>query len=423
MLAGCGGAPLPEGRTDAGPAAFPSGLVQVQTVENLADTPANEPMVVRHPAGTLFVAGFGASADTESPPQLWLSSDGGENWNRVDVGTSSDGARGNSDCDLAVGPDGTLYLIAMGFDRSTFEGVHIAVGASSDLGATWTWTTLSEDRYDDRPWVDVAPDGTAHAIWNDGTGVSHAVSTDHGKTWEEWGKVHPAGGSSHLAIGPSGELAVRVTPLSASGNKYDEGLEVIAVSTDGGRTWVTHAAPGTRGPWHTTFTDSTIVKRWVEPVAWDADGALYHLWSEGHELKLGRSADRAATWASWVVADDGTNAYFPYLIGRGPGELAAAWFTGEGEGLMVNVAMIRAPATDEGEPRVASADPFRQEVWGDRNGKVARETAGEYVPLIFLGDTGLGVVTAIRNTRMTPDGGFEIIGDRQGFCWRRFEER
>jgi hypothetical protein len=422
-LIGCSGTTSPERGADPKQAAtFPTKLVQVQTADHI-DSPAHEPMVVRHSDGALFVAGFGATPDTESQPQLWKSTDVGKSWTPVNVGTAAEGARGNSDVDLAMGPKGKLYYISMGFDHTKLEGVRMAIGVSSDIGASWTWTTVSEDRYDDRPWIEVAPDGTAHAIWNDGDGVSHVRSTDSGQTWVELDKVHPAGGSSHLAIGPEGELAVRVTPLSASGHQYDDGLELIAVSTDSGQTWVTHDAPGIRGAWDTTFTDPNIVKRWVEPVAWDTDGALYHLWSEGEELKLGRSADQGATWTTWVIADDGKVAYFPYLIARGSGELAASWFSGEGEDLMVNVAMIHAPFTNEGEPRVAHAQPFQQDVFGGREGEVTRDTAGEYVPVIFLGDAELGVVTTLRNSRIKPEGGFELIGDRQGFTWRQFEGR
>jgi hypothetical protein len=318
-----------------------------------------------------------------------------------------------------MGPEGTLYFITMGFNWETFEGTHMTIGVSRDLGESWTWTILSEDRFDDRPWVEVAPDGTAHAIWNDGAGVSHAVSTDRGQTWEEWDKVHPAGGSSHLAIGPKGEVAVRVTPLSASANRYDEGVEFIAISTDGGRTWLTHNAPGTL-EWDATFQDTTKIQRWVEPLAWDTDGVLYHLWSEGKDVMLGRSEDQGATWITWTVANDGEDAYFPYLIARGSGELAATWYTGRGENLKVNVALIQMSSSEEKKPQIVRAVPFQQEAWMEIEDGATRDTAGEYVPLIFLGSTELGVVTAIRKVGPTPDMRFTKRGDRQGFTWRKF---
>jgi hypothetical protein len=79
-----------------------------------------------------------------------------------------DGAIGNSDVDLAVSPDGTLYFVSMGFDNKASEGKHIAVGVRRNSGNTWHWTMLSKKRFDDRPWVAVEPDGTVHVVWNDG---------------------------------------------------------------------------------------------------------------------------------------------------------------------------------------------------------------------------------------------------------------
>jgi len=193
------------------------------------------------------------------------------------------------------------------------------------------------------------------------------------------------------------------------------------VSTDGGRTWITHDAPGTRGIWDTTFSDPTKVPRWVEPVAWDADGVLYHLWSEGNDLVLGRSVDQGVTWLSWIVANDGEVAYFPYLIARGSGELAATWLTGRKDSLMVNVALIQAPSSDDGEPLIARATPFQQEVLSELEGEVIRSASGEYVPVIFLDDAELGVVTTIRDIRGDREGGLMLHGDRQGFTWRKFK--
>jgi hypothetical protein len=146
------------------------------------DRMAREPMIVEHPTGALFVAGYGM-LNRPSPvetPNLWKSADGGKTFSRVDVGTTDQGALGNSDVDLALGPEGTLYFATMTFDNTVNEGININIGVSSDVGATWAWTQLSNTRWDDRPWVEVAPDGTAHVIWNDGDGLSHAVSTDRG---------------------------------------------------------------------------------------------------------------------------------------------------------------------------------------------------------------------------------------------------
>lgn len=113
-------------------------LALSRQVDCLDKGAAREPMIVEHPNGTLFVSGYGRSANgtPQTAPRLWKSADHGVTWQPVNVGTEADGASANSDVDLAIAPDGTLYLVSMWFDNKTLEGTHIVVGASSDSGNT-----------------------------------------------------------------------------------------------------------------------------------------------------------------------------------------------------------------------------------------------------------------------------------------------
>ncbi|HEX5716310.1 MAG TPA: sialidase family protein [Thermoanaerobaculia bacterium] len=384
-----------------------SALSVADPIDHL-DSLAREPMVVEHPDGTLFVSGYGASA-----PTLWKSSDHGANWMRVHVGNEADGALGNSDVDLAVAPDGTLYFVAMVFDREALEGRSISIGVSKDVGMTWSWTLLSETRFDDRPWVEVAPDGTAHVIWNDGDGVCHAVSRDGGITWTERPRIHAQGGSSHLAVGPHGELAVRVTPLSASGNRYDEGIDILAISSDGGATWQKRAAPGQR-EW-SPMQDNQVpprwvepaLPRWVEPLAWDAEGALYSLWSNQKGLWLAQSRDQGVDWTSWHMDKGADVLYFPYLIARGHGELAGTWFSGVGEKVQAHVGLFK--VGDGDAPRLIQSKPIRLNAWRQD----VRDTGGEYLAMTFLRTGGLGVVSPVQNQQ----------AEQFGFSWWKIEVR
>jgi hypothetical protein len=401
FLAACSTAP------DDGEMGNPAALelVALPTTDHLGHL-AREPMIVEGSDGSLFVAGYGADM-----PTLWRSADGGDSWASVDVGSEADGAVGNSDVDLAVAPDGTLYFVVMSYDRQVFEGRGIAVGTSRDGGGSWSWSSLSRDRFDDRPWIEVATDGSAHAIWNDGAGVSHTVSRDRGRTWTELSRVHPSGGSSHLAIGPTGALAVRVTPFSASGNKMDPGTDGIAVSSDGGATWELRELPGTRS-WTQSFDPQDGVLRWVEPIAWDATGALYALWSEGRVLWLGRSLDDGASWRRWPVVQDSATVYFPYLLARGTGELAATWFSGVGDSLRAHLALIEVGAGSDAAPRVTRAAPFSFPAFrrAEEDSTFRRDTSGEYIPIVFLRDGRLAVVTTIQDP----------ANDRLGFTFRPY---
>ncbi len=395
-------------------------LVSIQATDSLPlalnepvhhlDTLAREPMIVQHPDGTLFVSGYGSQVTGTDPngvPSLWRSVDGGATWQRVDVGTAADGAAGNSDVDLAVGPAGTLYFLVMGFDRSVRQGTHIAVGVSHDVGATWRWTRLSETRFDDRPWVRIAPDGTAHAIWNDDQGVSHAVSADRGRTWMERERVHPEGGSSHLAMGPAGEIAVRISPIAASANRFAEGVDLVAISTDSGSTWKKSAAPGNR-VWDRTFSNPKLIPRWVEPLAWDEAGALFHLWSEGTEVRLARSVNQGSSWTVWTVSEEAGPAYFPYLVAGGAGNLAATWFSGSGDDLAAHLVRIEVPVTAGEELVVRRSAPIQIDAWAEvKTGAPQRTPAGEYIPVLFLADGRLAVATPIQ----------DAVRNRWGFSW------
>jgi len=391
LAAGC--ASVPPAATEL---AVAQRLTVMQRVEHL-DAVAREPMLAEHPQGALFVTGY-----WDPEPRLWKSQDRGATWTRVDVGP---GAVGNSDVDLAVASDGTLYFVNMTYDREKEEGRQIAIGVSGDAGTSWRWTTLSKSRFDDRPWVEVAPDGTAHVIWNDGSGVSHTVSRDRGATWTTPARIHDRGGSSHLAIGPQNQLAVRITPLSASGNKYDEGLDLIAVSSDGGASWQKRPAPGQRD-WSPDF-ESEATPRWVEPLAWDAAGRLYSLWTDKKGVRLARSDDLGATWTTRTVADTAAPAFFPYLTARRRGELAATWFTStknDMKDLQWYAARI------DGERVLVSA---AQSLESRRTRGGGNDTAGEYLAVAFLRDGTLGVVTPLQN----------VAGKRAGFTWWRFEGR
>jgi hypothetical protein len=372
-----------------------------------ADRMAREPMVVEHPGGALFVAGYGTpSGATGLQPNLWKSVDRGKSWRIVDVGSPAQGVVGNSDVDLAMAADGTLYFVSMSFDRKASQGTDINIGVSYDVGATWTWTRLSDTRWDDRPWVEVAPNGTAHVIWNDGEGVSHAVSTDRGKWWTELPRIHPQGGSSHLAIGPKGEVAVRLTPHSASGFKDHPEVDLIAVSLDEGKTWQKHRAPGQR-----TWTPMMELKggglpRWVEPIAWDAAGTLYSLWTDHSGVHLARSGDRGSTWQqSLIVESKEATAFFPYLVARGAGELAATWFSANlPDYAMLRAHVARITSRGDGAPEVRVAPPVSFEALDARGNP---QTGGEYLPVAFLRDGTVAVVTPLQNLK----------AKRLGFSW------
>ncbi len=388
------GACASRGNAPVAPTLVP--LEQVTTV----GTRTREPMLVQHPNGTLFAAGYAVASQG-----VWTSTDLGKRWTPVAFGENAAGLLGNSDTDLAVAADGTLYFASMTFDRSNSEGRQIAIAVSRDAGATWSWSLLSRNRFDDRPWVKTAADGTAHVIWNDGSGVHHRISRDRGATWLTMPRISARGGSSHLAIGPDGQIAVRVAPISASGNRNDPGVDSLKISSDGGATWRTHAPPG-KPVWSVKSLD-----RWVEPLAWTSDGRLFAAWTEGSKIWLGRSTDRGATWVSWPIQRVAGTAFYPYLAVSATNELAVTWHSGFSESLRWHLATLQAP-TGAALGTVRVSEPMLLDAWTWPADKPdvppVRSSAGEYLAALFLRDGGLGVVTPVQSKT------------RDGFTWWRF---
>lgn len=394
-------------------AAGPVTVTVDEPVDYLSPDSSNviEPMVVEHPDGTLFVCGYGARGG----PRLYRSGTAGQSWERVEIGTAEDGAVGNSDCDLAVGPEGTVYLTKMRFSGEV-GGTGLGIVSHPADEDRWFWTTISEELGSDRPWVDVGPDGTAHLVWNRGQqrdstlerGVLYTRSRDSGRTWDPPRVIYPYGASSHFAIGPKGELALRIIPHIWERRPRNFEGDFVAISLDGGETWDLKAPPRIHNWEADAYFDE--VPRWVEPVAWDDEGALYHLWSEVTSLKLARSTDQGTTWTISELVASRDTLYFPYLTARGTGEIAAVWHAGRGIDLKVQAAFARVDPQDGAILGVQRIElPYDAlGPWGD-DGADSRYALGEYKPVVFLRDGDIGVVTPILNVR---DG-------RHGFRWHR----
>jgi hypothetical protein len=405
LLVGCGGN-VPQGEPVTGVATRGTPLVLVDSSAHLGN-PAREPMVVVHPSGTLFASGYGGEArgyrgDDPEVPRIVKSLDLGKHWTPVDVGGRRDGAIGGvSDLDMAVAPDGTLYHAALLFDPEAWAGVRVGMGMSRDGGTSWHWTKIDSTRFDDRPWVEVARDGTAHVVWSTDHGVFHSKSSDRGITWSQPSVVNPVGGSSHFSVGPAGTLAVRIGPRSAGDTLLHSDADQIAVSRDGGMTWQKHAPPA-RFDWD----GEDALPGWVEPIAWDSSGALYAFWSRGYELQLARSTDDGATWRQWTVVQGEVQGFYPVLVTRGDKVFAATWMSRSGEGMLLgHLAVVDARGED---PQVSFAPPFLIDVEARAEGTF--DTGGEYLPAVFLPDGSIGVAFPIQN----------YSASQFGFGWRRY---
>lgn len=305
--------------------------------------PAREPAIAQAPDGALYVAGFwgqyrygerapGSLANLLSTPLLWKSADGGGSWQRLDPGLPAQGALGNSDVDLAVDGAGTVYIVSLTYLR---EATLLAAGASRDGGESWTWTLLDRGPAPGRPWVEAGPGGEVHAVWDHG-GVRHAITSDGGATWGEGPMVHGAGSAGGFAVGPGGELAVRVAPASGVGvhARFTPAADGVAVSEDGGLTWSLRPYPA-QLDW-----DDQETPRAFDPLGIDAAGTLYTSWAEGETLFLARSLDLAASWDAFPVVREPGVPYYAFLRAGAPSQVALTWFTNLTGSVAARVALV-----------------------------------------------------------------------------------
>lgn len=381
-------------------------LVIEEKVDQLGSL-AREPMLAEHPNGDLYVTGY---KNTTESPQLWKSTDSGKTWTSVDVGARDQGADGNSDVDLVIDKAGNIYFLTMryttvptdttGFGWSSMKGEHIAIGISRNEGSTWEWTYLSQNDYDDRPWIEIASDGSIHVIWNDGKGVHYVSSDDQGKIWNQRRAIYSKGGSSHLATGPDGKIAARVSPASASGFVFDEGVDLIMLSVDYGTTWNEVALPGERD-WSSQFDQGT--PRWVEPIGWDEKGNLYYLWSEGKQLNLSVSENNGNDWKTFPIMSSQKLIYYPYL-NVANGEMSCTWISGKGKDLTHHAGVV---TIQDGQAYLTELETQTLTDIKLRRGGEDLGVGGEYFPIKPLSTGGYGMITTIQN----------YSDNRLGFTW------
>ncbi len=321
-------APVPAAIRDDGAWPFPvfgqPTVIQESTGRemSLAIDP-NDPdrLLACSPTGTLVV-GFGYS-------DVWLSLDAGQSWELLNPEPDTDTRsvmREGGDCDVAIGPDGTLWLV-----DSWLGG--LSMGRSAD-GKSWTGTSLAAPvPVADRPWIQVDGAGVVHmtyqdvqfsmpsVIWYTSTTdgvlfsppvVVAAASPDGAFTW-----------TGDFSVSDDGvELASVYTRRSSVIGVGMQAEQVwVATSTDGGASWSNTLISQREGP--ASFLYPSLDR--------DAAGGLHVVFSED----LGRtqptfyttSTDGGASWSEPFALVDDVVSGAPWVAAQEPGH-AVVLFSG-----------------------------------------------------------------------------------------------
>jgi hypothetical protein len=264
-----------------------------------------------------------------------ISNDGGLTWRRdlTPNLTTINGGRFSRATDpvAGAGPQGDLYLQALGSTQGTFAQAAVVVSRSFDGGATWSapvtvFESTATNPVPDKNWLAVnehpgtATTGRLVSTWtgfqNNTAGQLTSVhlissfSDDRGASWSPpvnitaVGTVHQ--GTQPMFL-PDGSLAVVFMKFIDPNSSRTFSLECRR-SADGGRTYP--ATSATVVPLVTTWVDPQLRIGEFLPSAAAArtTGALFVTYvglAEGTpRVFVTRSVNQGATWSSPVIASD-----------------------------------------------------------------------------------------------------------------------
>lgn len=264
LLAGCSTPATPTPAT--GPVA-PAGLVDLG-----AGGP--EPVVKVSPEGVVYVA---AQDPDGGGPRVWVSHDGGATFTLKRPTT-----QGGGEVDLAVGPQGSVYVTQLGTTGNV-------VSVSHDGGETWTTSALgAQSNYFDREWLGVDAKGGVFVVarpQGGSTASSASRSDDRGVTFlpvgNPWDAAHEPGLTN-------GNLVAWGDALAMPYVCRDNDAVCVTVSRDRGVTW-TQSLVATR---------SATVNH-VYPSLAASHGKLLVLWSDASDGRLGVYASVSGDGSAW----------------------------------------------------------------------------------------------------------------------------
>ncbi|MBI2078864.1 MAG: exo-alpha-sialidase [Euryarchaeota archaeon] len=255
---------------------------------------------------------------------VWRSEDKGKNWQFVGIPGVGMGPRNAatsvSDPDLAMSPDGTVFL-------STLQSlVSIPVEISKDSGKTWSGQPFHGPVGVDRNWIEACNDKDVYQVYSSfahapltaipggpfGSGGRwFAHSTDGGQTWLDQHATNAGGGN--LACDQNTE-----------GGKYlyIGGGTALSVSTDKGKTFKRISVPDHRGSGGLSEPAvdkaGNVYTTWIENST--TDPHVYYAYSRDHGVSFERAVE---------IPVDGLpkgTMIWPWITAKDEGHIGIVWY-------------------------------------------------------------------------------------------------
>jgi hypothetical protein len=263
---------------------------------------------------------------------------------------------------VAVAPGGAVYVAFMVTGGSESYPV---VDASFDHGQSFPQSTAltapRQNNWGDSPNIAVGPDGTVYVTWDYGPKASSVVehctsggscsflkgdlnvvvqkSTDDGKTFGPMVDISPGfpwsgADNAPIVVDGSGRLDVAYQdyPTNPTTHTLGRGINYFVSSSDGGATWSSPVAIGGLAG------TMSLVEWWNEPsIGIDAAGNLYAAWDTQpkgpHQTAdtgwLSYSQNGGSSWSTPVQAPSDTRQvpHIMEVVGTAAGKADVAWLS------------------------------------------------------------------------------------------------
>jgi hypothetical protein len=311
---------------------------------------AAEPAIRATPDGQFYASsenGLGGGT------LAWRSGDNGLHYasllspNDASVGSTSTGKEaglepGGGDTDVAV----ATAKNALGNYNAYVASLTLAsvdVSTSTDNGASWTLNPAAALPIDDRPWIAATGASkvcisylTAPGILAPQLGLHVGCSNNAGATFAQIANAYdssaagtgcslgsrtgnlafdPSNGNNLYAIAACGTVADAINP-----NPTGLHVIVVAVSTDGGKTFADHVAysnPGVTVDYQNQFPN----------IAVDKAGNVYAVYSDDKAVFYSFSSDHGRTWQGpFQVSKSGETAIFPWTTAGDGGKIDVVYY-------------------------------------------------------------------------------------------------